>query len=170
VVRGLLEIRTYRLKAVAGPLAAAILGLCATVATSADCGQTSAASRAVRAVAEGIITADNERDIVRVLAFYADDAIWLPPNEPPVTEAAVIRQRYESLFQDFDPDIEGRIDEICIEGGLAYVRGHNGGWLVSRVGGRSRVLDDEYLMLLRQEGGAWKISRLMWHSASAAVR
>ncbi len=107
---------------------------------------------------------------MRVLAFYAEDAIWLPPNEPPVTDAAVIRQRYEGLFQDFDPDIEGRIDEICVEGGLAFVRGHNGGWLVSRVGGRSRELDDVYLMVLRQEGVDWKISRLMWHPASAAAR
>ena len=151
-------------------LAAAILGLSASVAASADCGETSASARAVRAVAEGIIAADNERDIVRVLAFYADDAIWLPPNEPPLTETAVIRQRYEGLFQDFDPHIEGRIDEICVEGGLAFVRGHNGGWLVSRVGGRSRELDDVYLMVLRQDGGDWKISRLMWHPASAAAR
>jgi ketosteroid isomerase-like protein len=155
---------------IARRLAAAILGVSASVAASAGCGEASDAARAVRAVAEGIIAADNERDIVRVLGFYADDAIWLPPNEAPVTDVAVIRQRYEGLFQDFDPDIDGRIDEICVEGGMAFVRGHNGGWLVSRVGGRSRELDDVYLMLLRQEGGDWKISRLMWHPASAAAR
>jgi len=149
---------------------AAILGSCACMTASADCGEASAAALAVRAVAEGIIAADNGRDMVRVLAFYADDAIWLPPDEPPVTDRAVIRQRYEGLFQNFDPDIEGRIDEICVEGGMAFVRGHNGGWLVSRVGGRSRGLDDVYLMVLLQDGSDWKISRLMWHSASAAAR
>jgi uncharacterized protein (TIGR02246 family) len=125
----------------------------------------------VRAVAEGIIAADNERDTARVLAFYAEDAIWLPPNESPVTDRTVIRQRYEGLFQDYDPAIDGRIDEICVDGATAVVRGHNGGWLVSRVGGGSRELDDVYLMVLRREaGGDWKISRLMWHAASAAAR
>lgn len=123
-------------------------------------------SSGARAVAEGIVAADNARDIGRVLAYYADDAALMPPNEAPVSDRGAIRQRYEGLFQDFDPDIEARIDEICAEGNLAFVRGHNGGWLVSRVGGRSRELDDVYLMVLRREaGGDWKIARLMWHPA-----
>jgi ketosteroid isomerase-like protein len=125
----------------------------------------------VRAVADGIIAADNERAIERVLDFYADDAIWLPPDEPPVQDRSVIRQRYESLFRDFDPAIAGRIEEICVDRGLAFVRGHNGGRLVARGGGASRELDDVYLMVLRRGvDGDWKISRLMWHSARAAAR
>ncbi len=79
---------------------------------------------------------------------------------------AAIRRRYEDLFQNFAPQVDGRIDEICADGDLAFVRGHNGGWLVSRVGRRSRELDDFYLMVLqRVPRGEWKISRLMWHPA-----
>lgn len=127
------------------------------------CGNDSAA---VRAVAEGIVAADNGRDIGRVLAYYAVDAVLMPPNEPPVTDRAIIQQRYEDLFQNFAPQIDTRIDEICVVGDLAFVRGHNGGWLVSRVGGRSNGLDDIYLMILqRTASGEWKISRLMWHPA-----
>lgn len=123
-------------------------------------------SSGARAVAEGIVEADNARDIGRVLAYYADDALLMPPNEAPVTEHTEIQKRYESLFENFAPDIEARIDEICAEGNLAFVRGHNGGWLVSRTGGRSRELDDVYLMVLRRDpGGDWKIARLMWHPA-----
>ncbi len=121
-------------------------------------------SAGVRAVAEGFVAADNARDIGRVLEYVADDAVFLPPNETPVTSRDAIRQRYEDLFQTYSPDIESRIDEVCAEGGLAYVRGHNGGWLVSRVGERSRELDEVYLMVLqRSAGGDWKVSRLMWH-------
>lgn len=120
-----------------------------------------------RAVAEGIIAADNERDIGRVLGYYADDVVWLPPDEPAVTDRDAIRRRYEDLFQKFDPDIEARIDGTCVEGDLAVVRGRNGGWLVSRVGGRSRQLDDVWLMVLRRVDGDWKITQLMWHPAHA---
>lgn len=123
-------------------------------------------SAGVRAVAEGVITADNGHDIGRVLGYYADDAVLMPPNEAPVTDRAAIRRRYEDLFQNFAPQVDGRIDEICADGDLAFVRGHNGGWLVSRVGRRSRELDDFYLMVLqRVPRGEWKISRLMWHPA-----
>ncbi len=123
-------------------------------------------STAVRAVAEGIVAADNGRDIGRALGYYARDAVLMPPNEQPVADRAVIQRRYEDLFQNFAPQIDARIDEICVQGSLAFVRGHNGGWLVSRVGGRSNEIDDDYLMILqRAAGGEWKISRLMWHPA-----
>jgi uncharacterized protein (TIGR02246 family) len=144
----------------AAPVLAAALLAVAPLARACD-----ADAAPVRAVAEGIIAADNERDIGRVLGFYTDDAVFLPPGEPPVTDRDAIRQRYEKLFADFAPAIEGRIDEICAVGDLAYVRGHNGGWLVSRIGGRSRELDDVYLMVLRRGGGDWKVARLMWHPA-----
>lgn len=138
------------------------LGLAATAAPAHAC---DADSSGARAVAEGIVEADNARDIGRVLGYYADDAVLMPPNEAPVAERADIRKRYDALFEDFAPDIEARIDEVCVEGNLAFVRGHTGGWLVSRIGGRSRELDDVYLMILRRAEGGWRIARLMWHSA-----
>jgi ketosteroid isomerase-like protein len=158
-MRRLVEMRAYTCLALALTAASAPSWACSGDAAPA------------RAVAEGIIAADNERDIGRVLGYYALDAILMPPNEAPVTDRNEIRERYEGLFADFAPQIDGRIDEICVEGNLAVVRGHNGGWLVSRVGGRSRELDDVYLMVLqRAAGGDWKISRLMWHAVHGPPR
>lgn len=136
-----------------------------------DCAPTSAPVRAVRAVAAGIIAADNARDIDRVLGYYAADAILMPPGEAAVAGRAAIRARYEALFADFDPRIEARVDEACAGSGLAFIRGHNGGQLAPRRGGEPRSLDDEYLMLLRlDDDGVWRISHLMWHRVSAPVR
>lgn len=127
------------------------------------------AALAVRRVAEGIIAADNNRDIEGVLSFYATDAVLLPPNEPPLSGHAAIRPRYEALFAGFTPAIEGRIDELIVDGVSAVVRGHNCGRLTSRGSAPSRALDDVYLMLLRREAdGSWRISHLMWHRASPA--
>ena len=121
----------------------------------------------VRAVAEGIIGADNARDLDRVLGYYAPGATLLPPGEPPVTGHDAIRPRYEELFRSFDPQIEARVDEVCVDGSLAVVRGHNGGKLTPRQGGEPRRLDDAYLMVLEREpDGRWRIRHLMWHPAS----
>lgn len=126
------------------------------------------AVRDARVVATGIIAADNARDIERVLRYYAADAILLPPGEKPVVGREAIRPRYEELFSRFDPQIDPRVDESCTTCGLAFVRGHNGGRLVSRQSGEARELDDAYLMVLRREaGGEWRISHLMWHRSSA---
>ncbi len=120
---------------------------------------------AVREVATGIVTADNERALERILAFYTEDAVLLPPNEAPVVGLDRIRPRYESLFKSFDPAIEAQIDEVCVSGGLARVRGRNAGRLKARDGGADRTLSDSYVMeLMREPAGAWRITRLMWHA------
>jgi ketosteroid isomerase-like protein len=126
-------------------------------------------ARQVRAVAEGIVLADNARDIGRVQGSYAPDAVLMPPNEMPIRGWDAIRPRYEALFASFAPAIEGHLDEICVSGSIAFVRGRNGGQFNPRGTGRTRTLNDTYLMLLRREGAAtWRISHLMWHSASPA--
>ena len=131
----------------------------------ADCRADAPAVKAVRAVADGIVAADNARDLARVMDSYASDAWLLPPNDAPVRGHTAIRPRYESLFSGFTPAIEGRIDEICVSGSIAYVRGHNGGRMISRTGAAPRMLDDVYMMTLRLEpDGRWRISHLMWHA------
>jgi len=134
-----------------------------------DCRPEAAGVREVRAVALGIIAADNARDIERVLRYYAADAILMPPNESIVVGREAIRPRYEGLFSAFSPEIVARVDEVCAAEGLAFVRGYNSGRLVARGAGGDRDLDDAYLMLLRREAdGAWRISHLIWHRASPA--
>jgi ketosteroid isomerase-like protein len=82
-----------------------------------------------------------------------------------------LRPRYQALFSGFAPAIEGHVEEVCVSGRVAWLRGHNGGRLVARGEGGDHNLDDVYLMLLRRdEKGAWRITHLMWHRASAAPR
>jgi len=132
-----------------------------------ECRPQAAGVRAVRAVAAGIVAADNERALDRVLGYYTADAVLMPPGESPLSGREKIRVRYEALFAAFTPEIHAGIEEACVAGGLGFVRGHNGGRLVGRESGAVRQLDDAYLMLLRLEAdGVWRISHLMWHRQS----
>ena len=120
-------------------------------------------SALVHAIAVGIIAADNARDIVNLLGYYADSAVLLPPGEPPVTGIREIRQRYQALFANWQPAIESRIDSVVVTGATATVRGHQGGWLRTlAAGGTDRPLDDRYIMTLERRGGVWQIHRLQW--------
>lgn len=147
----------------------ATLGASQPSGAPAVCQPDAAPVQAVRAVAEGIVDADNARDLERVRSSYAPDAILLPPNDAPVQGWDAIRPRYEALFSAFAPAIEGHIDEVCVSGALAYVRGRNGGRFAPREQGTARTLNDTYLMLLRRDArGRWQISHLMWHPAASA--
>lgn len=133
-------------------------------AAAPQCAADAAEVRAIRAVAEGIVAADNRRDIERVLAAYTADAVLMPPGEAPVSGRDRIRPRYEALFAAFSPEIELRIDEACAEAGLGFVRGVNRGRLVPRGPGDARALDDAFVMLLRLDADrVWRISHLIWH-------
>jgi hypothetical protein len=122
-------------------LVVALLAVQAVGPGGPDCRHDSAAVREVLAVASGIVDADNARDLERVLGYYAADAVLLPPGE------------------------------VCAGDGLAFVRGRNRGRLVARAGGAARELDDVFVMLLRRgTGGAFRISHLIWHRASADER
>ncbi len=132
-------------------------------AAATVCDLKSATVREVAAVATGIIEADNAGAIDRVLAFYAPDAVLMPPGQPPVVGKASIRPRYEAMFSAFSPALVTRVDEACVSGSLAFVRGHNRGRLASRSGGPDPVVDDPFLMLLARANGAWRITHLMWH-------
>lgn len=136
-------------------------------AASVVCDPKAATVREVRAVAAGIIEADNASAIDRVLAYYAPEAVLLPPGQPPVVGKASIRPRYEAMFAAFAPALVARMDEACVSGSLAFVRGHNRGRLASRKGGPDQAVDDPYLMLLaRGADGAWRITHLMWHRSA----
>jgi len=126
-------------------------------------------SLAVLAVAHGIIEADNARDLTRVLTYYSDSAMLLPPDASPIIGRTAIIPRYRDLFATYTPEIKGEVQEMVVSGSLAYVRGQNRGVLRSRRGGEERALNDVFLMLLaRETDGVWRIVRLMWHSAGPA--
>jgi uncharacterized protein (TIGR02246 family) len=149
-------------------LVVALLALQAPGSGGLECRPEAAAVREARAVAAGIVDADNARDLERVLGYYAADAVLLPPGESAVAGLAAIRPRYVGLFEAFTPQIELQVDETCVGGGLAFVRGRNRGRLIARANGAARELDDAFVMLLRRgTDGAFRISHLIWHRASA---
>jgi ketosteroid isomerase-like protein len=89
--------------------------------------------------------------------------VLAPPGEASVTGIREIQSRYESLFANWQPDIEGRLDSLIVDGSTATVHGHNGGWLRTlAAGGTDRRLDDTYTMTLERRAGTWQIHRLQW--------
>ena len=118
---------------------------------------------AVRRMLTAIMSADNARDLNAVMALYADDAALLPPDEKAVTGKESIRPRYQSLFDQFNPEISISHDEIMTDGDWAFARGMTTGKMTPRNGGAAKTVNDKYLMILRrQPDGTWRIARLMW--------
>jgi uncharacterized protein (TIGR02246 family) len=107
--------------------------------------------------------ADNTNDLETVLALYADDAVLLPPGETTVRDKPAIRARYTSLFQRTRMAARFEIDEERTAGGVSYIRGRTIGRRTA-TDGRVEDLTGKFVMLLRQDGGRWRITSLIWNT------
>lgn len=117
---------------------------------------------------ERLITADNAGDLAGVLACYADDVVWLPPDGEVVAGKAAVRPRYERLFASYVPDVALEVTEVRAGDALAFVRGFTRGVLRPKRGGEPTRVNDKFLAVLHRDAGAWRISHLMWSPAAPA--
>lgn len=96
-----------------------------------------------------------------VKAYYADDAMMLPPNMPIAAGHAAI----EAVLRTFPPitAFELRNEEVVGAGDLAYVRGRYA-MTMAPPGGPSVADSGKYLEIWRKTGGSWKVTRDMFSS------
>jgi len=125
--------------------------------------QTGTADEAVRQVMEGIIKADNESDIGRVLSFYDEDAVLVPPVGPVIAGASAIRSNYERIFNGSKLELAIQIDSLLISADTAAGYGLTVGRVTTLADGSVRQINDRYVMRLKRKDGMWKITRLMWN-------
>ena len=117
----------------------------------------------IKKVLAGVIAADNASDVERIVAFYEDDALLLPPASPAVAGKAAIKKRYRQGFEKARLELAFHSEETLVAGAWAFDRGLTQGRNVWRDGREPTKFEHKYLMILkRQPDGAWKIARLIW--------
>jgi ketosteroid isomerase-like protein len=81
----------------------------------------------LRRDAEWALAASEGRDVERILSFWTDDAVVLPPDLPSIIGKAALRQYVESSLQVPGFRITWSTDEAVLspDGQLAYLVGNN---------------------------------------------
>ena len=93
------------------------------------------------------------RDAAKVASFYAEDAVVMPPNAPPIEGRRAIQRDHERLFKE-SPPFELTATPLASEtsGDLGYIRGE---YVVRRQG--SPDVRGKYVEVWRRINGEWKI-------------
>jgi len=107
----------------------------------------------------------NNHDADALAALYANDAVFLPPNEPAVFGRDAIRATHQELFATADFNVEIEPLETVVDGQLAYVAGRYRMWtddgtLVDR---------GKYIEIWRPVNGEWLIHRDIYNSSIEPV-
>jgi len=123
----------------------------------------------------------NAGDLEAYLANIAEDAVLMPPNEPPVVGKEATRAWHQALFGQFSLEETISSEEVVVAGDWGFDRGTYTITPTPKAVGEAaegtsieqpeigRELDyaqtGKYLWILRrQPDGSWKIARGMWSS------
>lgn len=115
-------------------------------------------SQALSKVLADHLKALNQRDLDRLMTFYADDAVLVFPASPPVEGKANIRRAYASFFENWEETSTYNV--VIMSGVTAAVEGTVTGrhrTLHLRIPGRipapSRAYRHNFAMFVDMDGG-----------------
>jgi len=99
------------------------------------------------------LAAAKARDAAKVASFYAEDAVLMPPNAPPVKGRKAIQEDHERLFKQ-SPGFELTATPLASEtsGDLGFIQGE---FLVKRHSGEE--VRGKYVEVWKRIKGEWKI-------------
>lgn len=129
---------------------------CATGAKQQEFSRTDVET--IKQNAAGLSAAVNDKNIDKIVEFYADNSIFMPPNAPLLRGRDPLKSFYGSLIER-GATLQLEPDEVAGHGPLAYESGSYS--LTFANGGRDR---GKYLLVLRNMGGTWRTEKTIWSS------
>jgi uncharacterized protein (TIGR02246 family) len=116
--------------------------------------------------------AAQRRDVERVLSYWANDAVVLPPGSPPVVGKPAIREFVVKSFQAPDFSISWKTTEVTVSGSgdLAYATGTNRVTFRSPDGKQMTVEGKAVTVWRRETSGSWKCVVDIWNDTPSSSR
>jgi len=123
---------------------------------------------AVRALLDRAADVSNAGDIAGWVELFADDAVYMPDNGPPITTRDGLERVAVMAFSRYRNNIRIEPDEIVLLGDWAFARTHVTGSAVPKGEGNPVVVDqNEVVLFRRQTDGSWGIARLIVNNSRA---
>lgn len=98
-------------------------------------------------------------DAAGVAAFYAEDAILMPPNQPMVRGRKAIQEFFQVMIDTVGGTRTSQVVEFGVEGDLAYQVA------TLSITDTKTPFQGRFLEIFRpQPDGSWKIQRCIWNS------
>ncbi len=104
-------------------------------------------------------TAFNEKDLDKIVGFYADNSVFMPPNAPLLRGREPLKSFYGELIGKGASELKLQPDEVAGHGPIAYEWGT---YSLSYANGRRDR--GKYLLVLRNMAGTWRTEKTIWSS------
>jgi uncharacterized protein (TIGR02246 family) len=107
--------------------------------------------------------AEAARDLDAKMALFTSDVVFLPPGAPAVVGKGDLRAFHETGWKNTQWRCTGTVDEVKVLGEWGFARGTFSGDFTSSDGATKRFTG-KFINVMRQEGGQWKIARVIWNN------
>ena len=105
-------------------------------------------------------------DAEALLNLYADKPVLMPQGQPPVVGKDAIRSLYEAVLREVAIKSEGALMEVEAVGDWGYFWSTYKLTATPKAGGAPLESEGKSVFIVRrQQGGAWKIARLIDNSS-----
>ena len=92
-----------------------------------------------------------------VALIYAEDAVRMLPDEPMLRGKTAILERFKKGAEQFTSQIDNVVEDIQVDGNLAYIRGISTGSFSPKAGGEPITAVGKWMAVYkRQADGSWK--------------
>ena len=122
-------------------------------------------SSSVKKTLELLMQVNNADEIDALAKLYSDDVVIVPAHGDPIVgkERAIDESR--RALDEFQVEQSMSTDETVINADTAFVRGTSRGWKLDRETGTRQEFSEDYVAVLRQQCGKWRLTRLIWNDA-----
>lgn len=135
-----------------------------------ESGPENGGARGVQGAVDELFSADNRNDIERLAACFEEDGVWMPPTGEVVTGRKAISAWYRARHVRWAPALSAAVLDLRVDNRSAVVHGAARGALVPACGGAAVAVDDRFVMILsRDTGNTWKVTRLLWRRGAPAA-
>ena len=111
-------------------------------------------------------TSLNTSDANLAVSLYTKDGVFMPSEAPSAIGTANIKGAYEYVFSQIQLNIEFYIEEIVIEGSLAFATTTSKGSTLIRAINTTVPEENRELFVFEKENNEWKIARYMFNKMS----
>ena len=117
----------------------------------------------VRAEVEAYIATFASDDPAAISAFFAANAMQMPPDEAAITGRGAIEAAYAEFLAANDLALSTSVEDLQVSGDLAVARASFRQSMTPKAGGEMTEEVGSWIMVWgRQSDGSWKISMEMW--------
>lgn len=102
------------------------------------------------------------KQLQKAMDLYTGDAIFYSPGQKAIAGKKAIEALYQQVMRQFTSNCDLQSTGVDICGPMAYDSGNYSETLIDAHTHKTNTAKGNYLMTLKKQGNAWKISRIMW--------